>query len=133
MSSERKRELARKLLDARGEWLAESRRGIIEKMTANNPERMNKIRATVFERLRNLQIDLHAEFFSEEQLIAELDFYESDIGKSIVKNRILMNEELKRRGPVTFADLDAELKSELKGGAGHIEAHLKKWPPSDDR
>lgn len=128
MSFEHRKELARRLLDVKGEWSLQKLKDIDKKMGSHMRGRANE----VVERLRNLQVDLHAEFFSEEDLTAEIDFYESDVGKRIVRNRRLMHEELQRRGPVAFADLDEELKSAAKESSGQMKGLLKKWPPSDD-
>ena len=125
MSTDYKKELAGRLLEAKGEWSLQDQ--------AHVPEKVDEMRRKVIGRQRNLYVELYAEFFSEDELIAELDFYESDIGKSIVQNRKMMNEEFQCRARRAFADLNEEFKSEIKGKGGYLQSFSRKWPPSDDR
>ena len=97
------------------------------------PERVKEARRKIVERQRELYVELYASLFSEEELAAELGFYESEIGKTIVGKRRLMVEELKRRAPMAFADLEDELNA---GREGRIDVFLgteRKPPPSNDR
>lgn len=95
-------------------------------MSADARKRLMDMQRLADERMQEFLVDLHAEFFSEEELTAELEFYESDIGQRIALQRRRMMEEFPKRLHSAFADLNEP------GTRGPIGFHSGKLRPTDD-
>jgi hypothetical protein len=122
MASERNKELASELLTAKGFTRSFADADVPEKFA----EAHRAFRTRYFE----LLVELYAELYDENQLAAELNFYESDIGKSIIRAQEEIQAELKRRAPEAFRDLEQQFYDGT--GKGIIGSFSRKWPPTDE-
>ena len=102
MDSERKRDIAEKLLELTHQTEQLEYDGASGVMTP--------VLAQLREKQRTLMLELYVEYYSEEQLRSELAFYTSEIGESIVKARSEIAKRLREKLP------------ELVKGIGHSES-----------
>lgn len=87
MTDDKKRELAERLVDlsvmGRAKCVASDNCG-------PNKDLMNKMRS----RMRQQQISLYCKHFQTEQLQALVDFYSTEMGKSILRSQERISDEL---------------------------------------
>ncbi|MEX0901977.1 MAG: DUF2059 domain-containing protein [Pseudohongiellaceae bacterium] len=62
----------------------------------NAPPKIQEMRNVLSDGYRDLRIKLFAEYYSEEQMDALLDFYESDLGRSILKAQGAIEEQFEK-------------------------------------
>lgn len=126
MTSDHKKDLARRLMEAK-------REGPLWKQWQPGEEGEKGPRSMLraafresTERLHELLVDMHAEYLSEAELAAELEFWATDSGQSIIAKRRRMMRAFTERANAALADLD---KSE---GPVMLAEYSEKHSPSDD-
>lgn len=128
MSLQNKKDLARRLMHAKGEWSLWDRLAKSEEQSERMAERVRdaflEMHRQANERARELLAELHAEFLSEDELEAELEFWGSDTGQRIIAKRKRMMKEFSRR--VNSGALDTS------EGTGLLAEYTGNLPPSDD-
>lgn len=77
------------------------------------PEEMKERGNVIREKYNELQIELHAKYHSSDQLKTLVNFYESEMGASILRARAEMSKEFKTR----FKDIFEKENSENNGGS----------------
>ena len=77
------------------------------------------------ERLQELLVDLHVEFLSEAELTAELEFWATDTGQSIIAKRRRMMKAFSEGANAALADLNRSEGAVIQEYSGEL-------PPSDD-
>ena len=87
MDTESKRELAEKVVDL---TVMNRARSFATTNGASDPAMAEKIRL----RMRQEQIELYMKHYEPEQFVALLDFYNTDIGRSILESQSKVSDEL---------------------------------------
>jgi len=105
MANLNKLEKAEKLVELTGSVI--SRR----KFDSSTPKKHVDLRRALEEDSRELQIELRTKHYSEEQLDALLDFYESEIGKSILQ----ANERIRVEFSDGYREFGKNLAMKLDG------------------
>jgi hypothetical protein len=85
MTNQEKRQAALHLLELRGSF------GAPRNLPPGHPL------LSQLEKMRGVMAELYSEHFSDQQLQAQLDFYESDLGKSIVETEFKFQEHFVER------------------------------------
>jgi hypothetical protein len=105
MTSQQKRQAAMNLLVLRRWGMAEPPYKL--------PADLNELRLRHLEKLRAVMADLYSECFSEQQLKALLDFYGTEMGKSILDTE----SEVASRFQERLRDLAPQLNDEASKGS----------------
>jgi len=87
----------------------------------NAPAKMQEIRETLRNGYRDIRIKLFAEHYSEDQLDALLNFYESELGRSILKARVDIENSFK----IEMSKFMQRLDPDDDGGIGVIVERKK--------
>lgn len=95
------------------------------KLRPNAPALMKEMLNTVGNKVNDLQVELHAKHYSEDQLRTLLNFYESDMGASILLAQSDISTEFKSR----FSEISADVNSDNSGGIG---VKIRRRPRSNE-
>jgi hypothetical protein len=87
----------------------------------NAPAQIKQLRERHLEQLQAVMAQLYAEHFSDEQLQALLDFYESDLGKAIIETESEISKQFQER----VKELAAQLNEEASKAGGPISSFLE--------
>lgn len=90
MNAEEKRKLVEKLVDL----TVRAVRDPMRKHPALADELFKEINEKIRQQMRKQQIEIRLKHFNLEQLVALLDFYETDLGKSIIASQGLISDEI---------------------------------------
>ena len=72
------------------------------------PPQFRELRERHLQKVRDIMVDIYVEQFSDEQLLALLEFYGSEKGKSITKTESVIAERFRQRVKELGVELNAE-------------------------
>jgi Uncharacterized protein conserved in bacteria (DUF2059) len=126
MKPDQKKDLARRLMDAKREGPRWKRWQPGEKGEEGPQSMLREVFRQSTELLHELLVDMHVEFLSEAELTAELEFWATDTGQSIIAKRRRMMRAFTERANAALADLN---KSD---GPLILAEYSENHSPSDD-
>ena len=92
----------------------------------NAPERMKQIHQLMSDSFRELKIGLIEKHYTDDQLDALINLYESDLGTSILDSQVSLENEIREKWPEVMAQNFPESN-------GNLDVLIKwKKPESDD-